>query len=303
MQPELTDLYAGFSGFVLVPKSFDLGQGVVISQTYAHFMAPFLMAFTPPAPGKPHPPPWKAAKGGLGIDITAELYFPIDFRLESLDRLNSIWWIAALLRLKATTRVFVPVVSTERFASIPHIQQEPELLPIEIHTNRLFLEREGQPKVDSDDLEWIKAHWIKAADLLKNEDFSVALQAIDSCIWNSSPDLALVSVWGALERLFSTSHQELRFRVSANIASFLEPPGRERYKCFKQAKALYDQRSKSAHGSGSEGLGPLVETYALARRAFKKMIETHCVPKKSELDARLFGDEMGITNGESSNVQ
>lgn len=300
MEPELTNLYAGLSGFALTCNRFELGQGVVISQTYAHFMAPFLMAFAPAAPGKPHPTPWKAAKGGLGIDIAAELYLPMGVRLETLDRLNTIWWIVALLRLKATTAAFVPVISTEPFASIPHIQQEPELLPIEIHTTRLIVDGERHPKIDSDDLEWLKSHWVRASELLKNDDFSVAFQAVDSCIWNSSPGLALVSVWGALERLFSTSHQELSFRVSANIAAFLQVPGRERYKCFKQVKALYDQRSKAVHGSGGKDVGPLLETHALARGVLLKMIETGHVPEKSELEARLFGDEIGIVDTRGS---
>ena len=134
MKPELTHLYGGLAGFSLVPDAFDLGEGVVLSQTYAHFMAPFLMAFTPPAPGKHHPGPWKAAKGGLAIDITAQLYLPMPLSLQHLDRLSTIWWVTALLRLKATTSVFLPVVSTERFSSVPAIEQEPGLWPMEIHT-------------------------------------------------------------------------------------------------------------------------------------------------------------------------
>lgn len=304
MKQELTDLYGGLSGFVLVPERFELGQGVVLSQTYAHFMAPFLMAFTPATPGKHHPGPWKPAKGGLAIDISAELYLPMDFSLEHLDRLNTVWWIIALLRLKASTAVFVPVVSTERFAAIPSIEQEAELWPIEIHTTRLVLEPKRHPKVDFPHLEWLKSHWLRGSELLKNADFNVALQAVDSCIWNSNPALALVAIWGALERLFSASHQELSFRVSANIASFLEPPGRDRYKCFNHVRTLYDFRSKAAHGSGGvKDLKPLMETYALARKALLTMIETRHVPDKKQLEARLFGDDIGITEHGGSAVQ
>jgi hypothetical protein len=61
--------------------------------------------------------------------------------------------------------------------------------------------------------------------------------------------LGLVAVWGALERLFSPSHVELSFRVSANIAAYLELPGRGRYACFKKIKGLYEIRSKAAHGA------------------------------------------------------
>lgn len=300
MNPNVHDLWAGLSDFTLVPERFELGQGVIISQTYAHFMAPFLMAFSPAVPGRPHPAPWKSAKGGFSIDITAELFLPATCSLEHFDRLNTVWWIVALLRLKATPAVFAPVISSERFSSIPVIQEEPELWPMEIYTHRLMAERAPNRRIDLAELEWLKVHWQDASVLLAKEDFSIAFQAVDLSIWGSSPSLALVAVWGALERLFSASNQELSFRVSANIASYLEGPGRERYKCFKQVKALYDHRSKAAHGDSKADITPYQETFAIARRVLLKMVETRHVPDKKELEARLFGDEMGITDGKPS---
>ena len=99
------------------------------------------------------------------------------------------------------------------------------------------------------------------------------------------------------ERLFSPSHVELSFRVSANIAAYLEPPGRGRYICFKKIKALYDSRSKAAHGSGEADLMPYAETYAIARRVLLKMIEDRHVPDRKELEAGLFGDPVGLSPG------
>lgn len=297
MKPELTDLWGGIAGCTVSLERFEIGEGVVISQTYAHFMAPFLMAFNPAQPGKPHPPPWKAAKGGLSFDINAEIYLPVALNSETLDRVNTIWWIAALLRLKATTSLFVPVLSSEKFSAIPHIEQEPELIPIEIQMPRITLESQKNPKIGVDELEWLKRYWVRASKLLANEDFSMAFQAVDSCIWNSNPALALVAVWGALERLFSASRQELSFRVSANIASFLEPPGRERYKCFKHVKGLYAYRSKAAHGAGANDIVPLLDSYKIARRVLLQMIESHHVPDKNELEAGVFGDEIRLADG------
>jgi hypothetical protein len=297
MNPNMHDLYAGISGVALRTERFELGQGVTISQTYAHFMAPFLMAFAPAPQGKPHPAPWKSAKGGYSVDIGVELFLPAACRLEHLDRLNTVWWIAALLRLKATALLFVPVISSERFGAIPAIKGEPELWPQEIYMHRMVPELDLNPFLDLPELEWLKAHWQDASALLMNEDFNIAMQAVDLSIWGSSPALALVAVWGALERLFSSSNQELSFRVSANIAAYLESPGRERYKCFKHVKGLYDHRSKAAHGDSKGDMTPYAETFAIARRALLKMLETRHVPQKKELEACLFGDEMGITDG------
>jgi hypothetical protein len=137
----------------------------------------------------------------------------------------------------------------------------------------------------------IKAHWQKAGTLLANEDFYVAFTAIDFSIWNSSPALGLVALWGALERLFSKSTQELTFRVSANIAAYLEKPGRERHELFKNVKALYDHRSRAAHGDATPDIVPYQNTFAIARRVILKVIESHHLPSKQELEAFLFGDE------------
>jgi hypothetical protein len=302
MNPNLSNLCAGLSDVVVEPKHFELGQGVTISQTYAHLMAPFLMAFAPAPPGKPHPAPWKPAKGGFSIDISAELFVPETCALEHLDRLNTVWWIVALLRIKATAEIFVPIVSTEHFGSIPASAEEPEFWPMEIFTHRLMPLDVPRHRVSVEELEWLKANWHEASVLLANEDFSFAFQAIDQSVFGSNPALALVSVWSALERLFSPSHQELSFRVSANIATYLEPPGRERYKCFLRTKKLYDHRSQAAHGSGAKGIGPYAETYAIARRAILKMVEMRHVPPRRELDAELFGDDIRIA-GENTLIQ
>jgi len=289
------NLYAGLAGATLVRDHFDLGRDVIVSRTYAHFMAPFLMAFSPASPGKPHPAPWKPARGGLGIDITAELSLPATTRLEHIDHLNAIWWIVALLRLKATSSLFVPVISNERFASIPIVEQEPELMPIEIYPRLFASDRSANSAVTFEDLQWLADNWEASSKLLRNEDFNVAFQAVDSSLWNASPALALVSVWGALERLFSFSTQELSFRVSAHIAAYLEMPGRGRHKCFEHVKGLYNHRSKAAHGSvAKDALTAYQETFAIARRVLLRMIESRKVPDKRELEANLFGDPFWI---------
>lgn len=299
MHPNSVDLYAGLYGLLPVPETFDLGCGVVISRTYAHFFAPFMMAFSPPSPGKPHPAPWKSARGGLAIDITAEIFLPATTSINQLDRMNTVWWIVALMRMHTASSISVPVISSEKYSSIPSIQQEPVLWPMEIHTPRLFPEGADVRSVDISELSWLRDHWYEGAALLSKEDFSVAFQAVDWSVWNHSPDLALLSVWGALERLFSPSTTELTFRTSANIAAYLEPPGRERHACFRKVKALYDSRSRVAHGSGADDHLPYIETYALARRTLLKMIEARHVPDKKELEANLFGDPVGVSPGPS----
>lgn len=283
------DTYGGLSGLVLESERFELGQGVLLSRTYAHLMAHYIIAFAPAKPGQPHPGPWKAAGGGLAVDIAAELFVPATCHIDHLDNLNTIWWIVALLRLKAATTISVSVVSSEPFSKIPELKHEPHLGTMETSRFPLRAEPILNNLVGPAILDWIKCHWQRASTLLSNDDFLTAFMAIDSSIWNSHPSLGLVSLWGALERLFSTSNQELSFRVSANIAAYLESAGAERYALFKHVKGLYDHRSKAAHGNTAPDIVPYQSTYAIARRIMLKIIETHHVPAKNELEALLFG--------------
>src|SRR5712692_2802135 len=58
-------VFAGLAGRPLDPASCELGDGVVISQTFAHVMAPLMAAFAPAPPGGHHPAPWKVVSGGF----------------------------------------------------------------------------------------------------------------------------------------------------------------------------------------------------------------------------------------------
>ena len=292
MNPNSVNLYAGIADAQIVSEEFDFGHGVILSKTYAHFMAPFLLAFEPAEPGKPHPPPWKPASGGLGFNISAQLFIPKEFELPHwFDRLNTIWWLLALMRLKGTPLVFVPVVSNEPFASIPYLEREPYFWPIEIHGKPLAPLLRQDKNINESTLNWVKDYWISGGMLMRqNSDLNLAFQAFDQCIWTGKTSLSLVSLWGALERLFSPSTSELRFRVSAAIASFLEEPGKDRLTLYRSIKKLYDARSKAAHGHGTDEAEPFVETYTLMRRVLLKMIEGNHVPTREELEAILFGD-------------
>jgi hypothetical protein len=126
-------IFAGIGEAALEGESFDLGHGVCLRQTYACLMSPFLMAFSPSEPGKPHPPPWRPAKGGLVHDITMELCVPEeDARLPGgLTAAEAVSWIVALLRLAQYPFLVVPVLSDQSFSVAAHSEIEPNLRPFE----------------------------------------------------------------------------------------------------------------------------------------------------------------------------
>jgi hypothetical protein len=47
-------------------------------------------------------------------------------------------------------------------------------------------------------------------------------------------------------------------------------------------------------------MDPYVDTFTAARRVLMKMVESRHVPSKKELEARLFGDELGIVEQKSA---
>jgi hypothetical protein len=124
---------------------------------------------------------------------------------------------------------------------------------------------------------------------LSNAEFSLAADAMDSGQFVQSTALTLVSLWGALEALFSPSTSELKFRVSALIAAYLEPPGKARLDLQREVAKLYDKRSAAAHGKPKHTAADLLATFQLLRRVLLSMIDAGTVPTKSDLEERLFG--------------
>jgi hypothetical protein len=289
------DLYAGLSGVQLEVDRFELGEGVTLSKTYAHLMAPFLMAFAPAPTGGHHPAPWSTAKGGFSFDIHVELFVPAGFKpTDWLDRSDIIWWIASLLRLISVPFMTVPVVSDTSFTTVPKSEREPHLQPHEITHRILKPSDESSRFLKEKDLIWVREKWVEGGKLMKaNSKLNTAFRAFDSSMTQERASLSLISLWGGLEQLFSPSSAELKFRVSSLIASFLEPVGSARLALYKRILKLYDVRSTAAHTASSIETGPLLETYVLMRNALVKMIHENHVPTRDELEGALFKTNEG----------
>jgi len=253
-------------------------------------MAPFLLAFTPAPPNSHHPGPWAAVNGGgLGLDIHAELHIPTTFAPpNSFDRLNTVWWITSLLRLALSPQIHVPVITNQPFQEGSKDWKNAQILPVEAFFHRYHGSLYKPQNID-ESIAWVVRTWQKAQSLMRDSRFNDTYQALDT-VWRvPSPSLALITLWGALENLFSPSKQELRFRVSANIASYLESPGKGRLELQKRLLKLYDARSSAAHGANKNVADALVETQEITRRVLYKIFETMHIPTKEDLERELFG--------------
>jgi hypothetical protein len=287
------DIYAGLAGMEPDFDVIDFGHGVILRRTYAHLMAPYLMAFKPAPPGKHHPAPWIAASGGFGIDITAELFVPKAFNHGQSTTYELARTIVALIRMWATPAITFPIVSDTAFSSVAAkgSDKNTNLQPIETDPRYFHLVKEGGLKVTAENLRWVVDHWSNAYKLrTEKAELSLAIDALDSGQFVKNPSLILVSLWGALESLFSPDKaSELSFRVSAFIACYLEPPGKTRQKLQKDIKSLYIHRSKAAHGGGKSDLSAVAGTFNLLRRVLIDMVKNNHVPNQKDLEELLFG--------------
>lgn len=291
--PNDREIFAGISGIEFDFEKFELGQGIYIKKTYAHVFAPFMAAFKRAEKGKPHPAPWKSIKGGVAYDIGYELFIPIDFDTKNwFDRLNTVWWIIALMRLKCSSTISVPIISDISYSKISEQDAEPFFFTVETDSHRLFPEDKLIFSISQNELQWVKKYWQSAGLLMnKNESFNTAFAAIDRSIFDKRISIALMTLWGALERIFSPGHQELRFRIAMNIAAFIENPGDERLKLYKKVQKLYDARSKAAHGSPTEDIQEYKDTYELLKKCLIRMIEENKIPNQNDLENIILKNE------------
>jgi hypothetical protein len=283
-------LFGGISEVRLPSCEFDFGGGVSISPAEAHLMRPYLMTYRRPESSFPA---IMSSKGSFGFDIVGEICIPASFDTDEwFDQPNSVWWLAALIRLRATPMLRVPVLSNASFATIA-LNKGQSFWPVEVEAERrrLVLDPDAPSEVKDDDLVWVRNHWRSGGRLMREtREFNVLFQAFDQTSFSRDPLLALLLMWSALEGMFSPARTELRFRIAANIATFLEPPGEGRALLQKSCAKLYDARSAAAHGRPEAATEPLVATYALLRRVLIKILESNEVPSPAAMEeALLYG--------------
>jgi hypothetical protein len=287
--------YVGLAGIKIEGGEIDLGMGRLLRPTFAHLMAPFLMAFAPAPPGCPHPAPWKAASGGLGWDIQAEIEIPHISGASLEDRLTLVRTVVSLIRLWACPSTLAPVISTIRFATAATAPDNTaHFLPFEIEPMHMRLKSASGRSLSYQSLEWITNSLPKTIVLVdQHKELDMAIVALDRSQFVREPAQILMSLWAALEAIFSPDKAaELKFRVAARIACYLEPAGAGRLELYNKVRKLYDARSAAAHGSSkSKPEFSLIETYFDLRRALIQIIDRNHFPTHLELEALIFCPE------------
>lgn len=283
--------YVGISGSSLPVERFDLGHGVWIYRTFAHFMSPYMMAFAPAREGQHHPPPWRPAEGGFSFDITMELRIGEGSKPGGLNVTETAAWIVAVLRLGFAPHLMAPVTINMPFSEAAGSKIQPKITPLEIEPRSVPKIVERHEEIPLAQLEWLKGIWHSSAELARaHPKLMTALLAWDACRMRAPVSQSLLTVWGALEQLFAPSSGELRYRVASNIATYLEPRGHQRLETYKQILKLYDARSVAAHTTKEVDRTVLIRSWIILRNAVVKMINEHRVPSQSDFEHLLFAD-------------
>lgn len=239
-------------------------------------------------PPLPRPAFWQLA--GKMTRISAELAIPGTVYPSFSQQYALARFVGSLLRLWTNPSIRMHAMSEHPFTELIHLDgQRPRVIPLESFKQD---SRVGLVDTSSmiESVTWVQSNWRAAHKLYSSStEFRLAADALDAAQFVENEALALVSLWAAIEALFSPSTTELKFRVSALVASFLEEPGETRRSRQKAVAVLYDKRSAAAHGKPRHQTGDLIATFELLRRILIKMIHLRAVPTKDELDVLLFG--------------
>jgi len=175
------DLYVGLSGLTLGDKVIEFPLGIRLESTYAHIMSPISIAFAPAEPGKPHPAPWKYARGGFSQDITTQVTIPETAGQTTGERLFIAQTLVFLLRLYSDPAIVMPALSNMPFAKIAQAADaEANIVTIEYRRRVFQLGLVDHTKTIAS-LDWVIEHFESALKLTReSSEFRLAAHAIDS---------------------------------------------------------------------------------------------------------------------------
>ncbi|MGY6160477.1 hypothetical protein [Paraburkholderia strydomiana] len=289
-----TDIFAGLSGLDLGDRTIEFGHGIQLRPIFAHVFSTDILAFERPAtPSSYHPGPWQAISHRKGTDILAELYIPQEYCHPKLTNHVVANTIVSLLRLWSDPKIELQHFTQSPMSELKARTPSPEggeFVAILVATRQRQIDLglvDGSRVLES--IEWVVDHWVDAVNLrASSPEFDLALATLDNAQLIPNTAMMLVSIWGALEAIFSPHKAELVFRASAQLAAFLTPRGPARLKKQREIVKLYNLRSAAAHGSPKHAAEDLVKSFELLRSALIRMIERKTVPSKEMLEELLF---------------
>jgi hypothetical protein len=199
------------------------------------------------------------------------------------------WWVVSAIRAKTLCEILVPAVANLPWSTIAAAD------PKSVHVQLLedvpsAIRMEPPVAVAEGDLDWVFEHLTNFARLLEDQRFFLAVEALTTHHHQSNLRMMTAAVWAGIEALFRV-HAELRFRLSAYIAAYVEPAGAGRLDLYRELKRRYDFRSRAVHGAAvtDEDLREHVQRVrSILARLICKVAEAGGVPSADDFDGMLF---------------
>ena len=264
-------------------------RGIYFKKTYCHFFQTNMLAFTRAQPGKAHPAPWVALPGSKGNDIEVEIVIEDDnLYKEYIEPYNLIWLIVSLVRVCFKPNINICILSKCGIESIKDTQEKNSVAVYETKDRKF---KKDDIVINSIMLDWIKDNISAAVELYKNEQYKTLLQAYDYSQYNNLTSTSMISIWGALEQIFSSNAGELRYRVSISLAAYLENIGLERFRLYKKIQKLYDARSQAAHRNASVKSEDLLLSFNILSKVIIKITEVKAIPNQEDIEKMILAPE------------
>jgi hypothetical protein len=284
VHPERVTIFGGLTGAALEVPEFIVAPGLIVREAFAHVFGTYMVAFSkPPHARSPHPGPWVAATGGVGFDVYVEVALAQDARPTGFDRLNSLWWFLALLRLRSSAVVRMPVISSAAFAVAPKMSQPPTMWAMEVQAHSVRMALSPAKTISKADLDWISGVYVPGERLMRDAAFGRALALLDSIRWAHDPRAAVTLAWSALEAIVRPGRTGIKKGLACAIAALLADGREDRDRLFAAVTQAYEHRGMITHAAESADEDMAILSFDIARRFFSRCIELDFLPTFDQL--------------------
>ncbi len=269
-----TPLYGCLTGFELPCTSYELSSGLLLRQVYVDTFAAPMMAFAPPAlPDKHSPGPWVPVRGGFSFECRVELCVLDSGRFDGFTSSLTAWMVAALFRLRIESPVRLAVLGNMPFDEMGERSQDAIAVAFEGGVNHLGLFKGKSLLATEDDLAFVRELLSNTARLYHDDRFFRAFSVYDEASWSPTVELGIVRIWTAIETLFGLgSAQNKTKAIAGALSDYISSSPSDRDRAYNVIRDLYQKRGRVVHVAGTVDQDDFMQTYAIARCAFRKVI-------------------------------
>ncbi|RST60230.1 hypothetical protein D5F11_007175 [Siminovitchia terrae] len=186
--------------------------------------------------------------GGNLVGFAQEAKFELFISAEALEKNpDLLFYFTALLRIKTGENFVVSFGASKSWSTIMGVENSTISIIVNEEVDKVW--KFGKSNhITLEDIQWVNDKMDIFRELCQNEHFSTAIESYTTFNHISNLRMATALIWAGIESLFEVN-QEITFRLSTIIASFLYERGNERYEFYRKLRKMYGFRSRAVHGS------------------------------------------------------